>query len=104
MTLATGTMVVLGPLLILGGWLGYRKGSRVSLMAGSAAGAALLVAALVAAADPRSGTLAGIVICGILSIVFAIRFTKTRKFMPSGLMLFVVDLGLALLVVSLFLG
>lgn len=73
-------------LLVVGGLIGYRKaGSRPSLIAGTTSGLVALVAAGSMAFDPRAIWL-GIALAAAMAIVFAIRFTKTRKFMPSGLL------------------
>ena len=74
-------------LLLVGGFLGYRKaGSRPSLIAGSISGALALLAAGLAFLDPRFVGL-GVVLAGLMLVVFLIRLTKTRRFMPSGLLL-----------------
>ena len=73
-------------LLVVGGLIGYRKaGSRPSLIAGSVSGAVALLAAGLMLRDGRAIWL-GVVLAALMLIVFTIRFTKTRKFMPSGLL------------------
>ncbi len=73
-------------LLVVGGLIGYRKaGSRPSLIAGSISGAVALLAAGLMLQDGRAIWL-GVVLAAMMLIVFTIRFTKTRKFMPSGLL------------------
>jgi len=71
-------------LLVVGGLIGYLKAkSQVSLIM-SVSFAALL--ALCAAGIVFQNYVADILLAALL-IVFAIRLTKTKKFMPSGLML-----------------
>jgi uncharacterized membrane protein (UPF0136 family) len=81
-------------LLLVGGLIGFLKAkSKISLMT-SAIAAALLVLT-------RSGifshpiTIANIIMAALL-IVFAVRLLKTKKFIPSGLMLLLTILALAL--------
>ncbi|MBI2925860.1 MAG: TMEM14 family protein [Verrucomicrobia bacterium] len=79
-------------LLIAGGLFGFFKaGSKPSLIASVVFGAALVLCAV--------GLLAGIVtdvLLAALLVVFGMRLGKTKKFMPSGLMLVLTLLTLAL--------
>jgi uncharacterized membrane protein (UPF0136 family) len=71
-------------LLVLGGLMGYLKaGSRVSLIASVSFAAALALCArgIIFQADVADLLLAA------LLVLFAFRLAKTRKFMPSGMML-----------------
>lgn len=80
-------------LLVIGGLIGYLKAkSRISLIM-SASFAALL--ALCAAGVVFQYYVADILLAALL-VVFAIRLTKTKKFMPSGLMLILTLIALAL--------
>ena len=93
-------LVVYAVLLIVGGLIGYRKaGSRPSLIAGSISGLIALAAAGSMAQDVRAIWL-GIALAAAMLVVFSIRFGRTRKFMPSG-MLGVVSLAV---LVALFLA
>jgi len=83
-------------LLVVGGLIGFLKaGSKVSLIT-STVSAAILVLTAVPLFTPavRQG-LADVIMAALL-VVFAIRLGKTRKFMPSGLMLVVTIAALAL--------
>ena len=76
--------VVLGfaVLMGLGGWFGFKKsGSKPSLIAGVLSFAVLVAAYLVQEMWVAVGVTA------LLSAVFFHRVSKTRKLMPSGLML-----------------
>ncbi len=83
-------------LLLAGGLIGFFKaGSKVSLITSAVAAAALILTTV--------GVLKGKVevgvadaIMAVLLVVFAIRLTKTKKFMPSGLMLVITVIALAL--------
>jgi uncharacterized membrane protein (UPF0136 family) len=83
-------------LLLAGGLIGFLKArSRVSLIT-SAVFAAVLVLAQTGIFDPRVGRNLVNVLMAALLVVFAVRLAKTRKFMPSGLMLVVTIAALAL--------
>lgn len=85
-----------GILSIIGGIIGYKSaGSKVSLISGTISGLLLLVAAYVQFQGQTWGLTLAAIITSILVIVFAVRFGKTRKFMPAGLM---VGLGVAALI------
>jgi uncharacterized membrane protein (UPF0136 family) len=72
-------------LLLAGGLMGFYKGkSRVSLVLSAVFAAALALCALQLIVRPRH--LADILLA-VLLVVFAVRLTKTKKFMPGGLML-----------------
>lgn len=80
-------------LLLVGGLMGYLKaGSKVSLVL-SVAFAVLL--GLCAAQVIRVPYLAEALLMALL-IVFVVRFVKTRKLMPAGLMLLLTALALVL--------
>jgi len=80
-------------LLVVGGLIGFLKAkSRVSLIM-SVTFAALL--SLCAAGIVFQYYVADILLAALL-VVFAIRLTKTKKFMPSGLMLILTLVALAL--------
>ena len=79
-----------GVLSIVGGIIGYKKaGSKVSLISGTISGLLLLIGAFLQIQGQAWGLNLAIIITCILVVVFAIRFAKTRKFMPAGLMVFV---------------
>jgi uncharacterized membrane protein (UPF0136 family) len=84
-------------LLLIGGLIGYLKaGSKVSLHTSAVCAALLVLAAIPGIFMPafRRG-LADLIMAALL-VVFAVRLAKTHKFMPSGLMLVVTIVALAL--------
>ncbi len=89
-TMDVGVMVTLvyGILAIVGGILGYVQAqSKVSLFAGCGCGILLLVSALLQFQGQPWGLVAATVVTLILLVAFVMRWIKTRKFMPAGLML-----------------
>jgi uncharacterized membrane protein (UPF0136 family) len=84
-------------LLLVGGLIGFLKaGSKVSLITSAIAAAALVLTAIPGLFAPSFARMTADVIMAALLVVFAIRLGKTKKFMPSGLMLVVTGLALAL--------
>ncbi len=84
-------------LLLVGGLIGFLKAkSKVSLISSSVF-AALLVLTAVPGVFERTFALGlSNVLLAALLVVFAVRLAKTKKFMPSGLMLVLTILALAL--------
>ncbi len=83
-------------LLLVGGLIGFLKaGSKVSLITSAVAAAALIMTAVPGLFGPRVAHALADIIMAALVVVFAIRLTKTKKFMPSGLMLVITILALA---------
>ncbi|HZP84749.1 MAG TPA: TMEM14 family protein [Chthonomonadaceae bacterium] len=97
------TLVLYGVLLIIGGILGYtEKRSLISLVSGVASGLIALAAYALARTQPRAGLGLGLVVSLILIGAMWMRFQKTGKVMPAGMLLAVsvivfVVLGAALL-------
>lgn len=80
--------IVYGVLAIVGGILGYAQAkSKISLLAGCGCGALLLISALLHLQGLASGLIIAAVVTVILLVAFLMRWLKTRKFMPAGLML-----------------
>ena len=84
-------------LLLVGGLIGFFKAkSKVSLITSSVAAAVL---ALTTAHGPLRPDLArqlATIVMEALLVVFAIRLAKTRKFMPSGMLLAITVVALVL--------
>ena len=84
-------------LLVVGGMIGFlRAGSKISLLTSAVSAALLVVTTLRGVFTPDFRYHAAEVIMALLLVVFAIRLTKTKKFMPSGLMLSLTLAALAL--------
>lgn len=88
-------------LLIVGGYIGYVKaGSRPSLIAGTISGIIALVA-LGLTWLGGFGFWIGLVLASALTVMFAIRFRKSGKFMPSGMLAAVSLLMIGMMVLAL---
>lgn len=76
-------------LLALGGGIGaYAKvKSKASLISGTISGAILLLGAFLQLQGVPWGYSLSLIVTVALLVVFSLRLLKTRKFMPSGLML-----------------
>ena len=86
--IAVWIILVYGCLVALGGILGYLKAkSNMSLISGLVSGVALLATWFFARTTPTTGLGLATLIAGILLIIFIVRFVRTRKFMPAGLMM-----------------
>jgi uncharacterized membrane protein (UPF0136 family) len=81
-------------LLLMGGMIGFFKAkSHVSLIMSVGFAVALIITTVLA--QPTARELADILMAALL-VVFTIRLVKTKKFMPSGLMLVITVVALAL--------
>jgi uncharacterized membrane protein (UPF0136 family) len=86
--IATWSILIYALVVLLGGVMGYLKAkSQVSLLAGVGSGVALLVAWFVCRQIPPAGLGIATLIGLILFVVFVMRFSRTRAFMPAGLMM-----------------
>jgi uncharacterized membrane protein (UPF0136 family) len=84
-------------LLLVGGLFGYLKaGSKVSLITSAVSAALLVITQVNGLLAPALARGMADVIMAALVVVFAIRLAKTKKFMPSGLMLALTGVALAL--------
>lgn len=101
-SVAEYTMLVTGILVAVGGIIGFIKArSMPSLLSGVISGV-LLVACFFAASqyDPKVGLGAGIVLLAMLEAVFAIRFAKTKKMMPSGMLIGICGLSQVIVILG----
>jgi len=84
-------------LLLIGGLIGFYKAkSKVSLITSAVFAALLALTTLRGIFQPGFALGLANVLMAVLLVVFAVRLTKTKKFMPSGLMLVVTIVALAL--------
>ena len=95
-TLATGILV------IVGGVIGFVKAqSKASLIAGTISGLVAIGAFGLTFVDMKVGTIAALIVMGLLQVVFGIRLKKTKKFMPAGLMIIIVGMTELVLLLSI---
>ncbi|HEY9739535.1 MAG TPA: TMEM14 family protein [Coleofasciculaceae cyanobacterium] len=85
--IATWSVLIYALVVLFGGVMGYVKAkSQVSLISGVGSGIALLVAWFITRQLPFAGLGLATLLALVLFIVFVIRFSRTRAFMPAGLM------------------
>lgn len=90
--------LVFGVLMIAGGAMGSKAGSKASLYAGGGSGLVLLLAGgLAAGPAPTVGLWLAAAVSLMLCVVFAVRWSKTGKAMPAAMLLALSVVALALL-------
>ncbi len=93
--------ILFGVFTIVGGVMGYVKaGSTPSLIAGSIAGIALLIAAFCLSGNQVVGLALGAAISLLLAGQFVPKFFKTHAIMPAGVMSVLSVIGLIVAVVA----
>jgi uncharacterized membrane protein (UPF0136 family) len=97
--------IAYGILAIAGGIVGYIQAhSKVSLVSGTFSGLLLILAAYLQMQGQAWALILAVLVTASLVVFFAIRLTKTRKFMPAGLMTILGVLALTFMVNQLFTG
>ena len=82
-------LIAYGFFLILGGFMGLKKGSKISLIMGLASGLLVLVGVWLLTFTPKTAWIFLTCLNALLSVSFISRLIKTRKFMPSGMLLLI---------------
>ncbi len=83
-------------LLLAGGLIGFLKAkSQASLIASSIFAALLVLTAVPGLFQPRAALGLSNIVMAVVLVVFAIRLAKTKKFMPSGMLLVMTVIALA---------
>ena len=86
-------------LVLVGGIIGYAKARSVpSLVSGLISGIALGCASFLIRAQHPAGTLLAAVVTVVLAAIFFIRWIKTKKFLPAGMLLLLSILELIVLI------
>lgn len=76
-----------GVLMILGGIVGFIKvHSKASLLSGTGLGLGLLASGYGVWRGSANSLVVAVVIAALLLVLFAVRFAKTRRFMPVGVL------------------
>jgi len=78
--------------LFFGAFMGWKAGSKMSLIMGVASGILVLLGIYLAGVNLKSGLILLAAVGGILSVVFLIRLIKTHSFMPAGGLLLISSL------------
>ncbi|ABW28794.1 TMEM14 family protein [Acaryochloris marina] len=90
---------IYGLFTLLGGIMGYVKSrSKISLISGCFSGMLLLSGALAALKGNAWGLTLAMVVTALLIVVFLVRWLKTRKVMPAGLMVGLGGIALAVMI------
>jgi uncharacterized membrane protein (UPF0136 family) len=76
-----------GLFLILGGFLGFKKGSMISLIMGVSSGILVFAGIWLLTFNSKGAWIFLTCLNLVLSVSFTSRLIKTRKFMPSGMLL-----------------
>jgi uncharacterized membrane protein (UPF0136 family) len=77
---------VYAALILVGGVMGWAKArSQMSLWSGLIFGVALILVGVGVARGYANHLIAATVLAGLLAIIMGVRFVKTKKFMPAGL-------------------
>lgn len=82
-------LITYGIFLIIGGFFGFKKGSKVSLIMGLSSGALVFVGLGLLSFTPKIAWIFLSCLNILLSLAFISRVIKTRKFMPSGMLLLI---------------
>ncbi|MCA9406400.1 MAG: TMEM14 family protein [Candidatus Omnitrophica bacterium] len=84
----TTLLITYAVLLGVGGIIGYKKaGSKMSLISGLLSSTLICLALYLLTIDPFKGFLLAAIVSCLLETVFTLRLIKTKKFMPSGLLM-----------------
>jgi len=87
-TVAHYAVIILSTFVLIGGVIGFKKaGSKASLIAGVASSVLLDACFAAAFVNMQGGLIGALVVAGLLDVVFIMRLAKTKKFMPSGMIL-----------------
>jgi len=90
-------LAVFAALMLVGGFMGARAGSKASLRAGATSAVVLFLTLLISRDNPLAGYATGAVVAVVLAAVFGKRLAATGKAMPSGMLLGVCLLAAGLL-------
>jgi len=92
-------LITYGLFLILGGFLGFKKGSKISLIMGLSSGILVLLGVWLLTVTPQAAWIFLTFLNALLSVSFVSRLIKTSTFMPSG-MLLLITLGILIFCVA----
>lgn len=97
MNIAVIAAITYGIIAIIGGIIGYVQARSIpSLLSGIISGLLIILGVVFYLQGQAWGFVQALAVIAVLVVVFTVRFVKTRKFMPAGLMLL---LGVVTLVI-----
>jgi uncharacterized membrane protein (UPF0136 family) len=83
----TTIFIIYAVLLFVGAFMGYRAGSKISLIMATFSGIVVSAGILLSDVNPLAGTWLIALMSFVLTVMFAKRLLLTKKFMPSGMLL-----------------
>ena len=86
MTITEIIIIAYGLLLLVGGFMGYKAGSKVSLIMGTVSGLLVFVGVYWSHLSPKNSYFYLAIVSAVLIGAFLQRYVKTKKFMPGGLL------------------
>ena len=96
-------MIVYGVIVAGGGVMGFKKAASMpSLIMGSLSGLALVISGILVLLGNAHGADIGLGVNFALVLIFLMRYLKTLKMMPAGIMLAISVIVLAFLYTHLF--
>ncbi|MCB9757823.1 MAG: TMEM14 family protein [Candidatus Omnitrophica bacterium] len=87
MTVEQMIVLMFAVFLFVGAFFGAKAGSKISLIMGIASGSLILLGDIIVHFNKKSGFLFLMIIAGLLVVSFSQRVLKTKKMMPSGMLL-----------------
>jgi uncharacterized membrane protein (UPF0136 family) len=96
MSLTEAVLILYCGILFNGAYFGWKAKSKISFIMGSCSGFLVVYGMFLIRTNAFAGYCFLSVISALLSVVFLIRFVKTSKFLPAGMLL-----GASLLVLAL---
>jgi uncharacterized membrane protein (UPF0136 family) len=96
MSLTETVLILYYGILLVSAYFGWKAKSRISFIMGVCSGLLVIYGMYLIKTNTFTGYCFLAVISALLSIVFLIRFVKTSKFLPAGMLL-----GVSLLVLAL---
>ena len=87
MTLPKIVLMIYALVLFAGAFMGLKAGSKISLISGLISGALVLLGIYLIGVQAKTGYLFLVILNGLLTIVFLMRFLKTHHWMPAGMLL-----------------
>lgn len=95
--------LILSILVLVGGIIGFVKAkSKASIIAGAISSVLLAASYVFGLSHPHEGLGASFLVSLALTIVFAMRLKKTKKFMPSGMLMILCGIGQVLTAIGFF--